>query len=276
VELQAPGAARRAIIATLTGGAASAALLTTTAAMARTTLPPGGAVAAVRVEELVALVVVALGLLAAVTLSIGCLLLALAALGPARWSSRLARAARALTPRVLHRAIGVGLGAGLGLLGPLGMAGATEIDLGWAVTTHDEDVDAQPASSQDGQPSAVEAPATAPAADPTPATPLLRAPTDDDPARQASASVLPTPASAPPPPVPPPPVPPPSVPVTVAPGDSLWSIAAAHLPADAAAAQIAATWQRWYAANAALIGPDPGLILPGQHLVPPTAEQETP
>jgi nucleoid-associated protein YgaU len=55
-------------------------------------------------------------------------------------------------------------------------------------------------------------------------------------------------------------------------GDSLWSIAARHLPADAAAADVARTWHRWYATNATVIGPDPNLILPGQILLPPTHE----
>ena len=58
--------------------------------------------------------------------------------------------------------------------------------------------------------------------------------------------------------------------VTVMPGDTLWSIAAAHLGAGASDAEIAAEWPRWYAANADLIGPDPNVIRPGQVLVPPT------
>ncbi|BDO42791.1 LysM peptidoglycan-binding domain-containing protein [Cellulomonas sp. NTE-D12] len=51
--------------------------------------------------------------------------------------------------------------------------------------------------------------------------------------------------------------------VTVAPGDTLWAIAARHLPAGADDAQIAATWPVWYAANATRIGTDPDLIRPG-------------
>jgi hypothetical protein len=53
-------------------------------------------------------------------------------------------------------------------------------------------------------------------------------------------------------------------------GDSLWSIAARHLPAKATAADIAQLGHRWYATNATVIGPDPNLILPGQILLPPT------
>lgn len=57
--------------------------------------------------------------------------------------------------------------------------------------------------------------------------------------------------------------------VTVERGDSLWAIAARHLPAGATDAQIAAAWPAWYHANAAAIGPDPDLIRPGQVLVVP-------
>lgn len=57
--------------------------------------------------------------------------------------------------------------------------------------------------------------------------------------------------------------------VEVAPGDSLWSIAARSLPPGSGAAQVAAEWPRWYAANRALIGPDPALIRPGQQLSVP-------
>jgi hypothetical protein len=57
--------------------------------------------------------------------------------------------------------------------------------------------------------------------------------------------------------------------VTVRAGDSLWSIAAAHLGPDATSAQIAAQWPRWYARNRGVIGDDPTLIRPGQRLRPP-------
>jgi hypothetical protein len=57
--------------------------------------------------------------------------------------------------------------------------------------------------------------------------------------------------------------------VTVHTGDSLWSIAAAHLGPDATAAQIARQWPRWYAENRGVIGADPTLIRPGQQLRPP-------
>lgn len=59
--------------------------------------------------------------------------------------------------------------------------------------------------------------------------------------------------------------------VVVAPGDSLWGIAERALGPDPSAASIAASWPRWYDANRAVLGPDPDLIHPGQHLAPPPA-----
>ena len=58
--------------------------------------------------------------------------------------------------------------------------------------------------------------------------------------------------------------------VVVRPGDSLWAIAARELGPHASRTAIDRSWPRWYAANAERIGPDPGLIRPGQQLVTPT------
>lgn len=63
--------------------------------------------------------------------------------------------------------------------------------------------------------------------------------------------------------------------VTVAPGDSLWALAAARLPASAGDARVDRTWRAWYAANRHTIGPDPDLLLPGQRLTPPDATERT-
>lgn len=57
--------------------------------------------------------------------------------------------------------------------------------------------------------------------------------------------------------------------VVVRPGDTLWSIAARHLPADAGAADVTRAWQRLHRHNRAVIGDDPDLIRPGQRLVLP-------
>lgn len=60
-----------------------------------------------------------------------------------------------------------------------------------------------------------------------------------------------------------------TVSVVVLRGDSLWSLAARSLGEEATDAQIAVEWQRWYAANAQVVGQDPDLIRPGQVLVAP-------
>ena len=58
--------------------------------------------------------------------------------------------------------------------------------------------------------------------------------------------------------------------VVVRAGDTLWDIAARHLPTGHTDADVARSWPRWYAANRAVIGPDAGQIRPGQQLVAPT------
>jgi nucleoid-associated protein YgaU len=57
--------------------------------------------------------------------------------------------------------------------------------------------------------------------------------------------------------------------VVVKPGDSLWAIAADHLPSPATDAQIARAWPRWWAANRDAVGAAPDLIHPGLRLRPP-------
>jgi nucleoid-associated protein YgaU len=61
--------------------------------------------------------------------------------------------------------------------------------------------------------------------------------------------------------------------VVVVAGDSLWRVAARSLGPEASAAAVAAQWPRWYAANRAVIGDDPGLIRPGQVLHAPDEAQ---
>ena len=58
--------------------------------------------------------------------------------------------------------------------------------------------------------------------------------------------------------------------VVVRRGDTLWGIAAAHLPSTASDARVAAAWPAWYAANRGVIGNDPDLVRPGQRLSPPS------
>ena len=58
-------------------------------------------------------------------------------------------------------------------------------------------------------------------------------------------------------------------PVTVGPGDSLWLIAARRLDEAATVSDVAEAWPEWYAANRAVIGPDPDRLRIGQRLAPP-------
>jgi hypothetical protein len=58
--------------------------------------------------------------------------------------------------------------------------------------------------------------------------------------------------------------------VTVRPGDTLWTVAAQHLPGPVTNADTAAAWPLWFRTNRARLGPDPHLIHPGTRLrVPP-------
>lgn len=197
-----------------------------------------------RVDTIVELTVVALGaaVLArtAVALSVATTCGALRAVGRCwTWGEQLAvRAA----PSVLRAAVATALGAGLGLAGTgtalaqdvsapsAAVPGAAVTALTWAPTT------------DDGPPLSWVASDPAPAAG-HPATP--------------GAEGTPGAAAAP------------RRTVVVAPGDSLWRIAAATLPPTADDATIAAAWPDWYDANRAVIGADPDLIRPGQALQAP-------
>ena len=57
-------------------------------------------------------------------------------------------------------------------------------------------------------------------------------------------------------------------PAVVAPGDSLWAIAARRLDRPTPS-RVAATWPRWWHTNRRVVGPDPNYIRPGQRLRPP-------
>ncbi|MGI8578715.1 MAG: LysM peptidoglycan-binding domain-containing protein [Nocardioidaceae bacterium] len=57
--------------------------------------------------------------------------------------------------------------------------------------------------------------------------------------------------------------------VVVAPGDSLWSIAARRLPPEAPDWAVAAMANDLYSLNRHVIGPNPDLIFPGTHLTTP-------
>ncbi len=219
------------------------------------------------IEAAVASAALAIGACAAAVLAVGSLLLLLGhatrALGHAGRS--LDTLAGRCTPVALRRVVALGLGAGLGLLGPAGLAGADEPDLGWAVTSV---ATATPPAASASVPTEAPAPAEVevpePAATPTAAAPAVEAAAPAAGAAPAEAAA----ESAGDRGVAPAVEPSSTATVRVRPGDSLWSITASHL-GRASTAQIAAEWPRWYAANREVIGADPGLIHPGQVLVAP-------
>lgn len=63
--------------------------------------------------------------------------------------------------------------------------------------------------------------------------------------------------------------------VVVRHGDTLWDLAASRLPVGAPAADVARAWRHLYALNRAVVGDDPDLIHPGQHLRLPRPSKET-
>lgn len=212
-------------------------------------------------DAFVGAVVLALGALAAAVLAAGCTMLAAtsgaAALGR-RWTRTEALAAR-LVPTALRRTLTVGLGAGLAL-GVGTTALADEVDVDWTVTSGST-TQTEPAPTVDDGPAAT---GHVGAAHPgVPAAPIVVVPA----ATAATLDVAPTAPSQAYPGAGADDVPPPAV--TVQAGDSLWSITAGLLPAGADDARVAAAWPLLYAANRDVVGPDPGLIHPGDVLTVP-------
>ncbi|ANC32889.1 LysM peptidoglycan-binding domain-containing protein [Isoptericola dokdonensis] len=62
---------------------------------------------------------------------------------------------------------------------------------------------------------------------------------------------------------------PPAGEVVVVRGDTLWDIAARHLPEDATDGDVLRAMLRWHDANRAVVGDDPDVVLPGQVLRAP-------
>lgn len=295
------------VLRSLLATAASAGLATalTYAAWRRVAALPNSPL---RVEDAVAAIVVAGGAAATAVLAAGSGLLLLGAVARLtgrtwRWCDR---AAARVTPAVLRRAIAVTVTTGLGVTAAAGAAGASEIDLGWVPTENatqtdgqgrhpDDPVREEHQDHQDHQEPTVtelahpaEADAGAPETsslliDPTSTEPEPDGP--PDPARGATSDAVPSVtdhrAPSPGPPehrpdtpgaaAPPERHPADRVEVVVTAGDSLWSIARAHL-SDPSDADVAAHWPQWYAANRAVVGADPDLIHPGQILLAPEAD----
>jgi len=172
----------------------------------------------------------------ALSVAVTWLLLALTACvlaeAPHRWARVADRMAGAMTPR--HVRILVRLACGIAVTGPLGTVPV-----------------AAPATAGEPPTSCESSSCPTLAGLPLPDRP-------DAPAVGAAARDVPTPTAA-------------STvssrgAVVVRPGDSLWSLAAAHLPGDAGTAQIAAAWPQWFEVNRDVLGDDPDLIHPGTRL----------
>lgn len=143
------------------------------------------------------------------------------------------RAVERWAPRVVRRALVSAMAAGIGLgLGGVAQAATVDpatVDLGWTVTTG-RTADPGPTSSTRAVSAVSDVQKAGTAA------PKASAAGDDH---------------------------------VVGPGDTLWSIAAAHLASDADDIAIAREWPAWYTANIGTIGSDPNLLRPGQVLHPP-------
>lgn len=177
--------------------------------------------------------------------------------------------ALSLAPRPLRRLAAAALGLSLAAGGALGTAtmsaASTSVATAAAAagttlqTAHPAVADARnagtatAASATTGQPNAdgTARPGTAEAAEPV--SPLWR-PTPPQPAPGSLLTGSPRPEERE---------------VVVAAGDTLWSLAAAHLGPYATDAETADLWPRLYELNRDVIGPDPGLIHPGQVLAMP-------
>lgn len=164
-----------------------------------------------------------------------------------------------LLPRHLHRLVALGLGVALAGVSVPPSAQAAALRPAVAVTAATDGTSApEPRAPLDtaaaGGAVLLPAEAVDPSWTPPPPPPTVRRATPADPLVVPAPRADPQAQDA----------------VAVRRGDTLWDIAARHLPAGALDADIAAAWPRWHAANATVIGDDPDLLLPGQLLRVPT------
>ncbi|WP_146845249.1 LysM peptidoglycan-binding domain-containing protein [Cellulomonas terrae] len=272
----------------LAGTLASAALAGVLAHHVRTVLSDH--VGPWQVDAVIEVAVTAAGALVAVWLAAGALLATVCVVvrvAGASWRAG-ERLVHRCAPQVVRKALVLAVGAGIGLGMATGASAVVPVpspssatvephdaavpdDLGWAVTTTSTstpDPDLAPRPTTVTEPSASASAAPAPA-EPVPA-PARPAPGPTAPPGHATAAVETAAADH----VRTPPAPVGSGEVVVEAGDSLWAIAARHLPSGATDAQIAAAWPQWYQANVAVIGADPDLLRPGQVLLVPATAGE--
>ncbi|MEP7764121.1 hypothetical protein [Sanguibacter sp. 25GB23B1] len=205
------------------------------------------------------------------SLSLGLVTVALLAHAAGLQSAVLASCIRAVAPAAVRRLAVAGIGAGLVLTAGPALAVEPVPDLGWVSTgTSTPDptapITAPPDTSvPDRTDAGTDADSVELALPPAP-----HPPADD------SLTTSPTPPAVPEPAIPDPTppdqdAPPGTTTITVADGDSLWSITESRLAPGATDAQIAAAWPALHAANEQTIGTDPDVILVGQQLIVPTS-----
>lgn len=239
-----PARHRSRSLATVGLAAVTALALAVTLSARLWSIAPGSTALLTRVDQVVELGVLGAGALVAWWLAAGLAAAAACAVARARggrWSAGERLVARH-APAIARRLLALTVGTGVGLVAAMAPAGAQATDpfadLGWVATR---------VVAVDAGASAAPSPVTSPPTGPV------------------------TGAASTPGPVPAEPSPGGRERVTVRPGDSLWRIAADHLPAGAPAAEVAAEWPRWYETNRDVVGADPHLIRPGQVLTVPAA-----
>lgn len=268
----------RRALATAAGGACGLGLLTVVLAARLVTVATSVDVGALRagsptlttLAPLVEVPLLGVGCVVAAwwSLSLALVTVALLVQAAGLQSAALAACIRAVAPAAVRRLAVAGIGAGLVLTASPALAVEPVPDLGWVST-----------GTSTPEPTA---PSTAPPDAPPPETSDTG--TTDGP--DDSLATSPTPPVTAPPAVTPPAVVPPGVTepaqptphapptstVTVASGDTLWSITERLMAPGATDTQIAAAWPALYASNMQTIGADPDVILVGQELTVPSAQ----
>ncbi|MFI2753024.1 LysM peptidoglycan-binding domain-containing protein [Cellulomonas sp. P22] len=230
----------------------------------RTALEPGLDLTTLRIDRAVLVAVLGAGTLLAAWLALSLLVATLCAVARTcgtAWGAG-ERVVQRWAPALVRRTLTLALGASLGL-GFTAAAQATspDLQLGWAATGTSTSAPATTGTAPEAAPVDTASVHAAPTSTRPTGTPAGASSTGD-----GDAASVGTPAS----------VPVSDGQVVVAAGDSLWRIAARYLGPGASTADIAAAWPDWYAANAAVIGDDPGLLHPGQVLtLPATASTST-
>jgi resuscitation-promoting factor RpfA len=251
---------------------------TTASLVAAHRSPPG--LTATDLADVVLLAVVAVGAVVAAWYALTAATVVVVALLP-RTGSALERALRRYGAPVLRRTLLTTAVTGLGVAASLGPAFATTADqgtvpadLGWGAPLTPAEDGAPPRPADDGVPEGPDegAPPATGGATPPPEQPPVAPPAPAPSPAPATPAPSPAPATPAPSPAPATPSAAASDAHVVTAGDTLWSITAGHLPDGATAADIAGAWPRWYEANRDVVGSDPDLIRPGQHLRAPLEE----